>query len=153
MNLINNYDYKITKWDSWVTDTEPQTLDDYFPLYSYTTKIDGQTVEVEFESFEPYTHRGIRHWNIGLTIGSKRKNFSSYHQKKETTGKIGIQGLLFAKAAIQHFEENWCEKGEDAIYAHWLDNRRRNVYEFGLKKLGFDYKMFNGKKVLYKEII
>lgn len=149
---INDYEYSYCHWDCWPSDEpEPDNYLDCFPVHIFRTKIDGQTVEVEFASDEINRHQGVRHWNIGLTIGTKRKKFSNYHQRKDVSGKIGIKGLLFAKAAIQHFEQYYIGK-DNALYAHWLDNRRRDVYAYGLKKMGFEFRQHNGHKVLYKII-
>lgn len=48
-------------------------------------------------------------------------------------------------------ENNYC-KNTIIIYCEWTDNRRRNVYERGLKSLGYTFGKAFGKKALVKKI-
>ena len=69
------------------------------------------------------------------------------------TGKCGLEGLLWGKKQIVEFEKsNYCNNG-DTISVYWTDNRRRDVYKYGLKKLGFVMGYRDGKKCLYKKVI
>lgn len=68
------------------------------------------------------------------------------------TGKCGLEGLLWGKNQIIEFEESeYCKDG-DTIVIYWTDKRRRDVYEYGLKKLGFVIGYRDGKKCLYKKV-
>jgi len=69
------------------------------------------------------------------------------------TGKCGLEGLLWGKRQIVEFEKyDYCNDG-DFISIYWTDNRRRDVYEHGLKKLGFVMGYRDGKKCLYKKVL
>lgn len=157
---IHDYDYNMGKFLCWDRYEEGENLseNEMYTVYALRTKIDNQTVEIEFQCDEKNNSKSnIRHWNIALTIGTKRKHFDKYHDNKEVCGKIGLQGLLFAKAAIQYFEEflthTEFSQYKNILYATWLDHRRRDAYAYGLKKLGFDFGVYNKKKVLLKEVI
>jgi len=68
------------------------------------------------------------------------------------TGRCGLEGLLWGKRQITEFEKtDYCKDG-DYIVIYWTDNRRRDVYEDGLKKLGFVMGYRDGKKCLCKKI-
>jgi len=68
------------------------------------------------------------------------------------TGKCGLEGLLWGKKQIVKFEESdYCNDG-DYISVYWTDNRRRDVYEYGLRRLGFVMGYRDGKKCLYKKV-
>lgn len=120
----------------------------YFNYYN-TFKLDsGQTIKIEFQEDE--THKKY-YYNIYLVISHKRKQESSNYMK--ITGKDGLRGLLWAKQNIIEFEQFISEirKGYDIIiYCNWDDNRRRNVYEYGLKKLGYRFNIVLGNKALSK---
>lgn len=69
------------------------------------------------------------------------------------TGKCGLEGLIWGKQQIIEFEKsNHCKDG-DYITIYWTDNRRRDVYEHGLKKLGFVMGYRESRKCLHKKII
>ena len=62
------------------------------------------------------------------------------------------RGSVWAKNQIIIFEKSdYCKDG-DFISIYWTDNRRRDVYEYGLRKLGFIMGFRDGKKCLYKKI-
>ena len=69
------------------------------------------------------------------------------------TGKCGLEGLLWAKKQIVEFEKSDCCKDGDFISVYWSDNQRRDVYEYGLRKLGFMMGFRDGKKCLSKKVV
>ena len=156
---INDYYYSLDEFYC-KKDIDPENIpeEEMYTMFVFKTKIEGQIVEVQIDCDERNNCPSrTRHWNIGLTIGTKRKHFEKYHDHKEVCGKIGLKGLLFAKAAIQYFEDylkNTKYKNyKNILYATWLDNRRRDAYAYGLKKLGFNFGIYDKKKVLLKEVI
>jgi len=57
------------------------------------------------------------------------------------------------KNQIVEFEKSvYCKDG-DFISVYWTDNRRRDVYEHGLKKLGFVMGFRDGRKCLSKKVV
>lgn len=110
----------------------------------------GQTVKIEFQetiSWHQYFY------NIYLVICTKRKHENKTFRKQ--TGKCGLEGLMWARNQIIEFEKYINEKhpsNKITIYTTWDDNRRRNVYERGLRNLGYEYKMIYGTKALAKTI-
>ena len=156
---INDYDYSLDEfYCKEGMDPEDTPEEEMYTMFVFKTKIEGQIVEVQIDCDERNNCPSrTRHWNIGLTIGTKRKHFEKYHDHKEVCGKIGLKGLLFAKAAIQYFEDylkyTKYKNYKNILYVTWLDNRRRNAYAYGLKKLGFNFGIYDKKKVFLKEII
>lgn len=127
-------------------------------LWRIEKKIGTQTVRVEFQEFPNENHKVI-FWNICLVCFNKRKNIDRYLADVTSTGKCGVKGLLFAKQAIVDFENNVISEYQaeyndvgHIIYCTWLDNQRRRVYERGLKSLGYDYGMIDGRKALMKKV-
>lgn len=156
---LNDYNYSLDQFYCRKnTDPEDIPEEEQYIRFIFKTKIEGQIVEVIIDSDERSNClSNTRHWNIGLTIGTKRKHFEKYHNHQEVCGKIGLKGLLFAKAAIQYFENylgySQYKKYRNILYVTWLDNRRRDAYAYGLKKLGFNFGVYDKKKVLLKEVM
>ena len=124
---------------------------EYFNNYYDTCILNsGQMIKIEFQedrSNDKY------YYNIYLVISNKRKSTKNTYLK--STGKDGLKGLFWAKKKIIEFESFIKEKNKDVpivIIARWDDNRRRNVYERGLKNLGYKYNMIFGSKALSKTI-
>jgi hypothetical protein len=126
--------------------------------YGYTDKEklpSGQTIEIIFQEF---FCSGTYYFNICLETYHKRKQRDNLFNKQ--TGKDGLQGLIWAKKKILEFEEyvrQMESKYRAVIYCTWTDNQRRNVYEWGLKKIGYEIKYISegeslGFKALCKTI-
>lgn len=119
--------------------------------YTDTCKMpSGQTAKIEFQG--DCTEDKF-YFNVHLVVMDKKK--SEGNTALRCTGKDGLQCLIWAKRKIIEFEEFIkVEYGDSPIIirVHWDDNRRRNVYEYGLKKLGYKFDMVFGKKVLCKTI-
>lgn len=123
--------------------------------YYYKSKNEfGQIILLKLTSVMTYKH--ISYW-VCFQIG-KRKDGYKYMQ---TTGKDGLKSLIWAKNCIKNFIEsiknrtNFYLTDETLKYSviiQWDDNRRRNVYYYGLKSLRFYYGMIDGIKVLIKDI-
>ena len=118
----------------------------------YDTSIlpSGQTIRIEFQ--EEWS-KSKYFYNVYLVTSHKRKQADSTYGIE--TGKDGLLGLLWAKDKIIEFEKFIKDKHEGIpiiIYCYWTDNRRRNVYERGLSKLGYSYNFLFNKKVLSKTL-
>jgi hypothetical protein len=127
-------------------------MDYGYPTQDYidTCKMpSGQTLKIEFQ--EDYNKNRYL-YNVYFAVMDKRKSESNVFLR--TTGKDGLKSLIWAKNKIIEFEEFIKTEFEGSppitIYLQWDDNRRRNVYEHGLKKLGYKFGMVAGKKALYK---
>lgn len=120
--------------------------------YEISKKIDNQKVVVSFKR-DDNDHADITYYSIVLKIINKKKQKTYL----KSTGKCGLKGLLFAKEAIIFFEKYVIEKQYYTkhcfILCFWDDNRRRDIYYRSLKKIGYDYKMMFGKKIIVKKII
>lgn len=122
--------------------------------YKYYTK--GQYVLVDIIN-EVLEHKKTYYWSIGLTIGDFEDDYhcKKYHEQKLITGRIGVTGLLFAKAVIQHFEKQLSylyPNHKNIIYCQWTDNRRRKAYAYALKKMGYKYGIRKFGLCLWKEV-
>ncbi|WP_373752354.1 hypothetical protein [Jeotgalibaca porci] len=130
--------------------------------HDYISKIrmpSGQTAEIIFEAYTSENNEHTYFWVV-LDVYHKRKQRDENVLKQ--TGKDGIQTLLWAKKQIIEFEELLLEghiswlKENVYIALGWEDNRRRRVYERGLRDIGFRYEyssdVWDGKKVLLKKI-
>jgi len=116
----------------------------------------NQTIIICFSKFE---FSKCNEYSIFLAIANKKKHIRQFLLEEKDvlmgkeTGKCGLEGLLWAKNQIVEFEKsNYC-KNSDYISAGWADNRRRDVYEHGLKKLGFVMGYRDGRKCLYKKVV
>lgn len=124
----------------------------WYDYWESTVLPSGQTVKIEFQEDE--TKKKL-YYSIYLVTMDKRKSeaFTVLH----TTGKDGLQGLLWAKEKIIEFEKfildepRWHDR-PIIMYCSWDDNRRRDIYHRGLKSIGYDYGVAFGRKVLLKQI-
>jgi hypothetical protein len=121
--------------------------------YICTDKINGQFLQIKF--YEEIYYDKILYF-VCFEIRNKRYQIGKSWLK--TTGKIGLSGLLWAKEKIKEFENfiinKKIEKEKISMYilVGWEDNRRRKVYERGLKNLGYKIDYMVGRKLLIKKI-
>ncbi|HUS51551.1 MAG TPA: hypothetical protein VMZ91_15400 [Candidatus Paceibacterota bacterium] len=102
----------------------------------------------------------ILKWNVALIVYTKRKKIEQNFNNIESTGYCGLAPLLFAKQAIIDFEEFISKVyiGKKFICIRGSDKRRRKVYEYALKPLGYNYQMLQlygdkaSKKYLIKKL-
>ena len=87
------------------------------------------------------------HWYVVFWIGKRNKGFQYLKQ----TGKDGISSLLWAKECIVDFLQN-VKKTENPQYLciGWDDTRRKKVYLYGLRDLGFEIRKLENKICLCK---
>ena len=98
----------------------------------------GQIIQIEFQ--ETIYKKKIT-YNVVLTINNKKKQILQTSEHV-TTGRCGLEGLLWAKKAILDFEKYILEEIKNDkikiyIMVMWADNRRRNTYIRGLKNDGY----------------
>lgn len=108
---------------------------------AYKTKIEKQTLLIEFSGY-PSADGTYINWNVFIVVYTKRKEIDNHFQK--STGNIGLKGLFMAKEILHQFEDYlrdhyWRENHN--ILVGWDDNRRRNIYERGLRNLGYKFGM------------
>lgn len=113
----------------------------------------GQIIQIEFE--ETIYKKKIT-YNVVLTINNKKKQIFQTSEHV-TTGRCGLEGLLWAKKAILDFEKYILEEIKNDkikiyIMVMWTDNRRRNTYIRGLKNDGYTISKIDGYKCLLKQI-
>lgn len=118
----------------------------------------GQTVELTVYEFYREEYNYKKYWSITLSVNKKSKGY----EFGKNTGKTGIESLLIAKKILEYYIENvinsWHhDKYENIILIWWDDSKRRNVYERGLRDLGFKFGKFawkqgyNTGKCLYRK--
>lgn len=144
-----------------MSEIEFQKDPDYMDSYIAKCRMpSGMTTEISFLGCMTWGYSNeIRYdcpieFHISLHVYKKRKDKAFDFMKN--TGKDGLATLLFARKAIVAFESFVEEKTyhykDIFIVVGWEDNRRRNVYERGLKSLGFEFGMLDNKKHLIKKI-
>ena len=110
-------------------------------------------ISLFYEFFPKFQKRIITpfsSWASKWFLGEeKRKNTFFVLQDRKT--------LFFAKKAVLDFEKFIVEKygrchEKMFINIGWDDNQRRDLYYRGLKKYGYDFNFFYGRKVLSKRI-
>ena len=116
----------------------------------------NQTVKISFDETLKYRKDSeilYDYW-VMLTVKTKRTITWDSMFRQQTGNKTGFENLLIAKNAVKQFIEMYKEKKLNfRLSVHWDDNRRRNVYERGLKSLGFKFKFIDGYKLLVYEAI
>lgn len=121
-----------------------------FTYYNESILPSNQTIRIEFR--ETY-HNQKYYYDVYLEIVHKKKAKADNFNK--ITGKDGVISLLWGKQKIKEFEElikSQTDGKESIIIIVWDDNRRRNVYERGLKNIGYKFEKIFNKKVLCKRI-
>lgn len=136
-------------------------FDNIFYGYYETSKLsNNQTISIFFLLEE---QARADEYNVVLAIANKKKHIKEWITgerdlfEEKTTGRCGLEGLIWAKRKIIEFEEfigNRYRKGskETIITVQWTNNRRRNVYEKGLKKLDYQIGYRDKQKCLFKRI-
>ena len=126
--------------------------------YSSCKLKNNQTATIFF--LEDYSNRDVTYC-IAFAISSKRKNIKEWISGErdvltnKQTGKSGVEGLLWAKKQIGGFEEFIVKKkhtGKVIMQVGWTDNRRRNIYERYLGRIGYKIGYRWGCKCLYKQL-
>ena len=126
--------------------------------YRYEKYHKDQWIIVDIDCDTPETSKSkTKWWTVGLTISDDYRNeaLAKCHKKKLITGRMGAYGLLFAKAVIEDFElllKDEYPDNRNIVYCCWYDGRRRGVYAYALKKLGYKYGIRKFKPCLWKEI-
>lgn len=126
---------------------------------SYHKLKNGQTIGIFFcKQFDC----GQDEFRIALAIARKKKHIREWMDgevdrlSQHQTGTCGLEGLLWAKQQIQAFEDlilsQFHRYRDPVIRVDWTDNRRRDVYAYGLRKLGFQLGYRDNSKCLFKKL-
>ena len=114
----------------------------------------GMTTRIIFYG-DYWDNQRTAEFSIWLVVFKKRKQIPEL--TLHATGKDGLKTLFFARKAILDFEKFVVEKYgncHDKMFINigWEDNQRRDLYYKGMNSHGYDFTIFNGKKVLSKQI-
>ena len=112
-----------------------------------STNSKGQVLKMNFTR-EDYTNS--THWYVSFWVNKRGKGYQLLQQ----TGKDGINSLIWAKNCVKDFIQyrsnfKLCPQ---YIIIHWDGGRRRDIYQWGLKSLGFTLGKVYLCKCLYKKI-
>jgi hypothetical protein len=113
----------------------------------------GEQVATLFAIAEEINDQGEEWYLLGLRVGrSIEENVEWYFYGDgvvESTGRVGVSGLIAAKNLLMRFEEKkaGCSYGR-FIYFNAADERRMKVYGF-LTRLGYEYSE-NGEYLVKK---
>jgi hypothetical protein len=132
--------FKYTKYEEWNVFSDEEILPS------------GNTIKIKFQ--EEIIKNKRYYYGIYLVITHKSK--SEQQTVLKSTGRDGLLGLIWAKNKIKEFENFIIDYHSNfekiVIYCYWDDNRRRNVYEYGLKSLGYKFNRLWNQKALMKVI-
>jgi hypothetical protein len=132
---------------------------EYDSGYYNTKKLsNGQTATILF--FKDNLKRDIE-YSVAFVIANKKKHIKQWLLEEKDvlsdkeTGNCGLEGLIWAKKQLFEFEEFIKERYNEKTFIciYWTDNRRRNVYEKVLKKIGYEMNYRHSRKCLSKLII
>ena len=125
------YKYKILK--------NPEYQDDYI----YQGRNENNQIII-FEIFRVLDG----YFNVKFYITTKRKNG---YQFMKQTGTDGIKSLLWAKTCLIKFIEEFTERYHGYMIRIYADDiKRLNVYERGLRDIGFKMSYSKNKYLYYK---
>lgn len=132
--------------------------------YFKTEKLsNNQTISIFFTAT---TYNRATEYTVTLAIANKKKHIKEWLLGQRdifdnhTTGKCGLEGLIWAKKNMISFEiyiknkKHYHATNNDLfLTVFWTDNRRRNVYERQLGKIGYSVAHRHGQKCLAKKIV
>jgi hypothetical protein len=117
----------------------------YQDTYDFKTKNQfGQLLELQIYNYDWNEFNINASYAIKFHITTKRKHGYQYLKQ---TGRDGLKSLLWAKECIKYFIDNKL-KNKDKIVIFADDNKRLNIYKWGLKDLGFTESNIKGSKCL-----
>jgi len=129
-----------------------------YGYYNTHKMTNGQTASIFF--LEDDLKRGLE-YSVVFAISAKKKYIKEWLMGKrdiltnESTGKCGVEGLLWAKRQLIEFEEFIKKRNyhnEITICIYWSDSRRRNVYTHTLGKIGYGVNYRHSSKCLSKKV-
>lgn len=133
-------------------------------FYGYFTKgtlSNGQAITIFF--MEERTSRGIE-YNVALLIANKKKHIREWIMgtrdvlSDKSTGKCGLEGLMWAKRRLAEFEVYIHDRFPDrtkrsiTMVIYPSDTRRKRAYVHGLKKSGYELGYRSSVQCVYKKI-
>lgn len=136
-------------------------MKEYFPVYDRKNELyfvkdklpNNQTIIMSFENYD--NSYDTDYWNIALCVVNKRKHIDRVFDNCEITGEdpfatVRIARDMFTALESQIIQDANIYRTKQHVSCTWLDTKRRDVYAHFLKRRGYQYGMFDGKKVLYK---
>lgn len=141
--------------EEFTNDWQIERKDGYFDNYWKVKRFNGTDYKIEVLVEEK--NKSVIFW-VGASSGKKRKQIKSYkHEGVDRLG--GIKALLWVKDEILKFPDYFASHPRNILYEgdkvyiciHWTDRRRRDIYYRSLSREGFEYTMFDNKKVLAKQ--
>lgn len=121
-------------------------------MFSQTKKMESGD-SVDFEAVRISRKKDIDYYGIMLSVYRKKRDRDVMDPVQ--TGKGSISGLLWAKKCILEFEKfikdnPFLFKETVVILIEWTDGRRKSVYEWALKKHGYQNEWRLNRKCLAK---
>ena len=121
--------------------------------YYVDIPIDNQTLHMAFQ-LDNWTDRSV-HINVYLHVYTKRKKMMKEMDAFALTGTNPLATVIYARKAFDILEKEtlkgYNEDYDVIIFAHWINNLRRNIYERFLLPRGYRYGILNNQKVLMKK--
>ena len=119
-----------------------ESNDEYYIDYP----IGNQTLHMGFQLTGPNDdfHKDITYFNVWINLYNKRKDQLRNEDLHLSTGLNPIKTVLVARECFEAIVDTIIDDMQDnetdvVIYAHWVDNRRRDAYYRILKKYGYKY--------------
>jgi hypothetical protein len=130
----------------------------FYGYYDNTKLSNGQTAAIFF-----FDNCDINHneFSVSFIIANKKKDINGWlHGEKDLmnnqqTGKCGLEGLIWAKKKLLEFEAFINESvfyKNSIMVIYWTNNKRRDVYEKALSKIGYYITYRNSYKCLVKKL-
>jgi len=136
-------------------------MKEYYPIWDKKNELyfvkdklpNNQTIIMSFENYD--NSYDTDYWNIALCVVNKRKHIDHVFDNCEITGGDPVATVRIARDMFSSLENQIIQDidlygTKQHVSCTWLDAKRRNVYAHFLKRRGYQYGMFDGKKVLYK---
>jgi hypothetical protein len=111
----------------------------------------GQTLHLEMSMYT-WTDSTI-HWNIALSVFSKRKHAAANEAAVRMTGKAPMETVVKGLKAFKMLEAKVLESYShynNIIFCTWIDTRRRDAYYKILSRYGYNWGQIDGFKCIMK---
>lgn len=128
--------------------------------YLYHILSNGQIIYIGFDFIELNRKTETEIFNVVLAIGNKKKNINSWlnYEKNsltmQSTGRCGLEGLMWAREQLIKFEEFifYNSRYNIKLIVSADDSKRFHVYEKALMKLGYKKERMYNKRHMVKTI-
>ena len=112
----------------------------------------GQVVSIYFTCKNARFDDGYDYkcWSVGVRVGARRRdnndwyNGDSKYEEVVSTGRCGLEAMVFAKRAITEFMRvERLDSAVQKVVVGWADEKRGSAYRY-LGKLGFALGYYDG---------